>query len=224
MNDASRQDRLTELTHGYLEHLETGAPAPDLSRLPEDERADAEEHLRLVRALWSADNYEVPTLEEDPVAIRFGFDRISPTLRVSGLRIREARQAAGLATSALATELAERGHGIDRAELGALERASHRNVPIELASAMAAVLATSVNDLEAPEPMAGARMGADDFATHPVFLATVTRWADRHHVDARSVASRQRERLLQIRHRGAQEMTAGEWRELLLELLRADAQ
>lgn len=221
MNDESREARLTELTNAYLEHLETGTPTPDLSGLPEDERGDAEAHIRVVQSLWGADNHDVPALDEDPVAIRFGFDRVVPTLRISGLRIREARQAAGLTASALAAELTARGYAIARGEFGAIERSSSRVVPVELASALAAVLATSIANLEAPRQRTlSTRMSADEFTSNPLFMTTVSEWAQTRGLDAPGVAARQRDRLLQLRHRGSQELTADEWTQLLLDLLR----
>src|SRR6202022_4206628 len=103
---------LAALVERYLEHPETGSPAPDLDALPDDERAGARASLALLAALWGTDAVEVPSLAEDPIAIRFGFDRVNPRLRVAGPRLNLLRRTAGLRSSDVAERLAAMGHDI----------------------------------------------------------------------------------------------------------------
>jgi transcriptional regulator with XRE-family HTH domain len=222
MTEQDREARLAALADAYLEHLDSGAPAPKLSSLPEDERAEARQHLRLLRALWGADTYEAPPTAEDPVAIRFGFDRVAPTMRVSGRRVRDLRHSASMRSSELADRLVAMGHDVTRGEMAAMERSPARIVPVELAAALAAALDASVDDFEAPASSAAGRMTADDFVASPFFDRTVTDWATARGLDPRAVANRQAKRVVQLRHRGEQVLTTEHWHELLIELLEAD--
>jgi hypothetical protein len=223
MSNESRGDRLTRLTAAYLDHLEAGAAPPALSDdLSPEERADAEGHLRLLRALWGSNADEPPPLADDPVATRFGFNRVTPTMRVSGRKLRELRQLSRYQTSELAEALAAMGHEIERRELGTIERSTSHVIPMSLASGLAALLDVAVADFEAPPSSPSGLLGADDFIAHPLFLETVRAWAEPRGLDAGGAATRARRQLLLAQHRGGRELPAEEWQAVLRDLLEAD--
>lgn len=61
-----------ELVNRFLRFLRGRGPRPDIDRIPEDQRRDIENLLKLLEAIADTDEISRPALEDDPLAIRLG--------------------------------------------------------------------------------------------------------------------------------------------------------
>lgn len=188
----------------YLEYLDGTGPEPDVSTLDPAERAEYERDVATAHAL-SASTYEPPPLEEDPIAIRFGFNRAGSDTNLSGPRLREARKDAGLSVEQLATALTDAGQSRSTAEVFRLEQAATTEVTIAFLGVLAAVLDISVADLEAPDsrPVSDFRafLASDAF---DAFDAEIARWAREHHTDVAELRTAAQRELAGASFRNAQ--------------------
>src|ERR1700728_1576078 len=107
MPDPFDDERLTDLIDDYLRHLDGDCPAPVLEGLDVELQAAARNAFRIVDAAWRSDP-DMPSLEEDPVAIAFGFvepTRVDHSIALVGSQIASARKRRGLKVTQLAAQL-----------------------------------------------------------------------------------------------------------------------
>ncbi|MDP9332007.1 MAG: helix-turn-helix domain-containing protein [Actinomycetota bacterium] len=193
--------RVDEAFAAYLEYLDGTGAEPDVSTLDSAERAEYERDVATAHAL-SASTYEPPPLEEDPIAIRFGFNRAGSDTNLSGPRLREARKDAGLSVEQLATALTDAGQSRSTAEVFRLEQAATSEVTVAFIGVLAAVLDVAVADLEASD----SRLVSDfrAFLASDAFDAEIERWAREHHADVAELRSAARRELAGASFRNAQ--------------------
>jgi transcriptional regulator with XRE-family HTH domain len=174
--------RVDEAFGAYLDYLDGAGPEPDISGLDPSERAELERDLAMARAL-RASTYEPPALDEDPIAIRFGFNRPGTEASLSGPRLRQARMNARLNVEQLAASLTAAGKSMTTADVFQLEQSATSQVTMAFLGMLAAVLDVSVADVEAGGRLADFQA----FLASDAFDAEIARWASEHHADVQEV-------------------------------------
>jgi transcriptional regulator with XRE-family HTH domain len=217
-SDPYPEPLLDEIVGNYLRYLEGQAPEPDLSILPIELQSEATSRIALLTAAWGALNESGPSLDADPVARRFGFDRAQETIVVNGGTVRRLRQLHHLELEAMTDALNVAGADTTVGAMFRVERASAVPVNLSVASALAAVLDCSVADLEAVDNEA--TTPAQAFIDSADFQEIIADWAITHQQDAARVRRAAEEALLSTAHR-AEDVTTHHWREILRAILRS---
>jgi ribosome-binding protein aMBF1 (putative translation factor) len=154
MTSAEPDERALEFVDRYLDFLDSEGAEPDAHDLPEAVRAQAFQLLRVLDEL-EPERAELPAPTEDPIARRFGFGRPEPTITLSTAVLKDAVARRGLQMSELAQRLTNAGHLTRSAELLRFTRNPTARVDRDLAARFAALLDTSVEELEAQGSVAG---------------------------------------------------------------------
>lgn len=160
MTSAQPEERALEFVDRYLGFLDGEGEEPDANELPESVRAQAFQLLRVLDEL-EPDPADLPAPTDDPIARRFGFGRPETTITLSTAALKDAAASRGLQMSQLAQRLTIAGYPTRSAELLRLTRNVTAQVDRDLAARFAAILDTSVEELEAQGSVAG--MSLHDF-------------------------------------------------------------
>jgi hypothetical protein len=198
MTTHPRDDILTNLVAAYLDHLETGARAPDLAGLPPEVRAEAEATFEVLAASWGA-AAQMTAGAVDRIAAHFGFDRAGTDIDLAGAKLKSIRQRARLTVPQLAERMAAAGAPIAVKDLFGIERSPAHPVPQGLVSTMAAVLDCSVADLETIDRAELDAVRA--FLDSDEALAVIRQWASEHDRDDAEVRQQVRPLMLTARYR-----------------------
>lgn len=171
MRDEDRDRLLAELIESPYERERIMRDA----ELDDQDRQDVEALTETADVLWlSAQG--APALDEDPVAAMLGLvpDR---ECRLESKSLSRARKRAGLAISALAERLRQRGWEIDTKDVFRWETRSAADVAPAIVQAVADILSTSVDSLIAAPSSTSARGPLAAVRGHPLFEELVDRWA-----------------------------------------------
>jgi hypothetical protein len=212
MTNASPDDRVLDFVDRYLAYLTGADDEPDITLLDEPQRAAALQQLRALELLDEPEPYQMPPIEDDPVAKRFGFDRTEPTIAISTAALKEAASSAGVPFSELAQRLTAAGRPTRPAELLRLTNTASADVERDLAARFAAILHTTVGDLEA----VGSGRGAptfDDYLALEEARALIEELAGELDISFETVKGRSRELVGAAAFRN---YTNNAWREALL--------
>lgn len=211
---SSIDDQLDAITDAHLLYLEGEGPAPDLTTLAPELRDEALMRVRLLEASWGA-VLEAPT--EDPIAVRFGFDRAGQTITVNGRRVAQLRKATGMDFQTLLGLVTAAGGDITAANLFRLEQSSASNVDQPTASALVAALHTTMADLGATATdVATDRVGL--FLSGPGFTDIIDDWARQFGRPTSEVRTTVTERLLAVQYR-AEDVTDEHLIEIVMTIL-----
>lgn len=209
MTNAQPDERALEFVDRYLGFLTGEGNDPDPNDLPESVRAQAFQLLRMLDEL-EPEPVELPALAEDPVARRFGFGRSETTITISTAALKDAVARRDLRMSELAQRLTTAGRPTRAAELLRITQNVTAEVDRELAARLAAILDTSVEDLEAQ----GSRVGLSlhDFLALEEVRHIVNAYAHDHGLTTANVEVRAGELLSSGAFRN---QTEGSWMEAL---------
>lgn len=191
---------LDGITDAYLRFLEGGGPRPSLDSLPANLRDEAQARMRIIDAMWGA-QVVAPTVADDPVARRFGFNRAGQQVFIDGRQVAALRKRAGLDLKELLARVTAAGGDIAAMALLQLEQSRSTPVSQPTASALVAALDTLLAGIEAAPDM-----DYDDirrFLDGPELGELIARWAAENDDDplrARSVVA---ERMLVTQFRAA---------------------
>ena len=145
----------------YLTFLSDGGDAPDINTLPEGLRGEVFRQLRVLDE-FEPEPYPLPPLDSDRVAKRFGFGRRGTTITISTAALKDAARDASVPFSELAKRLTASGRPTQAYDLLRLANSATADIDRDLAARLAAILNTSIADLEASSARAAA-MTLDDY-------------------------------------------------------------
>jgi hypothetical protein len=212
MTNASPDDGVLDFVDRYLAYLTGTDDAPDITLLDESQRTAALQRLHALELLDEPEPYPMPPVEDDPVAKRFGFDRTELTITISTAALKEAASRAGVPFSELAQRLTAGGRPTRPAELLRLTNTVTADVERDLAARFAAILHTTVRDLEAAGSVRGSPT-FDDYLALEEARALIEELAAELDISFETIERRSRELVGAAAFRN---YTNDAWREALL--------
>lgn len=203
---------------GYLRYLERGGTPLSLHGLSDEESSELSGVFRLLDACWGADSFQVPALEDDPLAAELGIRaKPSPLISIRGSAVKTARSRSGLTIRRVASTLSGLGHPVTTAWVFDLEQKTEQEVGAELAEALARVL--GVQSTELLSHHSGIVDGIKVFLDSPSFGGIVERFAWLRGLDPGQVRTRAEFQLANAPRRSRGEPDQDEWKRLLITLL-----
>ncbi len=185
------EEQLEAVVDEYLRYRDGDGPLPDLSMLPGRLRSEALARFQLLDALWGV---EAQLPDDDPVARRFGFDRMGENIAINGRRVASIRKARNMDLKELGEMVASAGGKITPGDLFRLEQSSSTVLPQPTVSAFVAALGSSIAELEATAEVKPDTVRT--FLDGAVFNNLVTSWATEHNQEFHVVRPVVRDRVL----------------------------
>lgn len=189
-------EQLEPIIDAHLRHLEGDGPAPDLTSLPDDLRQEAQTRVTLLEATWGT-RLEPPA--DDPVARRFGFDRVGQDIAVDGRRVAAIRKAAGYDLGELLLRATAAGGNINAGALFRLEQSASTPLAQPTASALVAALSTTLAEIQAAADIDLGAVRA--FLDSPEVYLLIDSWAVEHRWERDEVRTVVEERVLAVQYR-----------------------
>ena len=207
------QEMLGTLADHYLDYLSGACPEPpSLKGLTPAQQREARASWKLLDAARQAvEDYTPPPLAGDPLALALGLVP-DPGRRLSGPRLKRARQRRNLQTSQLAGMLAARGWDVETKTVFRWEIATSAEIAPALLTAITEVLRIPAEELTAAasdhDP---ATTEIQAVAATPQFAGLARRWAK---ISGQPLANASTglQRVMQVATaRRGRHLTAGEW-------------
>ena len=193
------EEQLNVIVEEYLRYRDGDGPKPDLSGLPDGLRSEARARFQFLDALWGED---IQPPSDDPVARRFGFDRVGEDIAINGRRVASIRKARNMDLKQLRMSVLNAGGSIAPGDLFRLEQSTSTLLPQPTVSAFVAALGSSISELRAIAEVE--KNTVRTFLDGPTFDNIVAVWAADHSRDVQAIRPVVQERVLTAQYRASE--------------------
>lgn len=194
MTNTQPDDRALEFVNQYLDFIEGQSAEPDAAELPAHVRAQA---FQILRALdeFAPEHPSMRPTPDDPIARRFGFGRPEDVVTLSTAALKDAAQEQGLRMSDLARRLTDAGDPTTNSDLLSMMSNVTAAVSRARAARLAAILKSSIPDLEAIGTAGGGELSLEAFLVLDEARRVIEAFAEEHRMNTVEVSTRAQESL-----------------------------